>query len=152
MKLVVLAAAALALIATPAFAKTSAIVVSRAWIAAPLLGAPTAAAYVSVKNDGAAADTLVSATTPLADALQLHSMSTAGGIMRMRPATGGLAISSGGTLDLVPGGPYHFMLIRPKHPLKPGERVPATLTFARAGAVEVVFVVAAPVIARPTLR
>jgi copper(I)-binding protein len=67
----------------------------------------------------------------------------AGGIMRMRPVTGGVALAPGATLTLAPGGAYHFMLIRPKRPLKIGDRVPATLTFAKAGAVKAVFVVQA---------
>ena len=144
MKTAILAALALALVAAPALAKPPAIVVNHPWIAAPPAGAPTAAAYATVKNDGKAADTLVGAVTPAADKLQLHSMSMAGGIMRMRPMTNGVAIAPGKALDLTPGGAYHFMLIRPKHPLRIGERIPATLTFAKAGAVKITFVVEAP--------
>jgi copper(I)-binding protein len=142
MKTAVLAAA-LALLAAPAFAIASTIEVDHAWIAAPPVGAPTAAAYLTVKNPGKAADVLLAAAAPGAEALQLHAMSMAGGIMRMRPVTGGVALAPGATLTLAPGGAYHFMLIRPKRPLKIGDRVPATLTFAKAGAVKAVFVVQA---------
>jgi copper(I)-binding protein len=121
----------------------AAIVVSHAWIAAPPTGAPTAAAYATVTNDGKAPDALIGAETPAADGLKLHSMSMADGIMRMRPATS-VAIAPGATLSLNPGGAYHFMLMRPKHPLKAGDRIPATLIFDKAGAVKTVFVVQAP--------
>jgi len=105
-----------------------------------------------VTNDGKAPDALVGAATPAADKLQLHSMSMAGGIMRMRPMTGGVALAPGQTLGISPGGAYHFMVVRPKHFLKIGDRVPATLTFARAGAVKTVFVVEANHAPHPTLR
>ncbi len=125
---------------TIAFLTAATIVVSHAWIAAPPTGAPTAAAYATVANYSRAPDALVGAATPAADKLQLHSMIMAGGIMRMRPAAS-VAIAPSATVDLVPGGAYHFMLIRPKRPLKIGDRIPATLTFAKAGAVRTTFVV-----------
>jgi copper(I)-binding protein len=142
MKIAVLAAA-LTLAAAPAFAQPGAILVSHAWIAAPPIGAPTAAAYVTFTNQGQTPDVLLGAETPAAEKIELHAMSMAGGIMRMRPATGGVALAPGQTLGVTPGGAYHFMVIRPKHPLRAGDRIAATLTFAKAGAVKTVFVVEA---------
>ena len=59
-----------------------------------------------------------------------------GGIMKMRELAGGLAIEAGKTVDLAPGG-YHLMLMELKAPLKSGDKVPVTLTFEKAGKVEV---------------
>jgi copper(I)-binding protein/uncharacterized protein YcnI len=116
---------------------------SEAWIAKPPLGAPTASGYLRITNDGPNADTLVSASTPAADKLELHSMTMDGGIMRMRPMTGGLIIPPGKSIAIAADTGYHFMVIRPKRPLKLGDRVPATLRFAKAGNVRVTFLVKA---------
>ncbi|MEG8019573.1 copper chaperone PCu(A)C [Sphingomonas sp. LR55] len=59
-------------------------------------------------------------------------MSMDGGVMRMRQLVDGLAVPAGGTATLAPSG-NHIMLIGLKSPLKAGERVPATLRFARGG-------------------
>ena len=149
MKSLALAAGLALTVAAPVSAKPPSIVVSHPWIALPPAGAPTAAGYVTLRNDGPTTDTLLSAATPSADKLELHSMSMAGGIMRMRPVTGGTPIAPGKALTLAPGGDYHFMVVRPRRPLKAGALVPATLTFSKAGTVKAVFVVEAPPGAAP---
>ena len=112
------------------------------WIRATPNAAPTAAGYLTVINRGRETERLLGGSSPLAQAIEPHTMSMAGGVMRMRLAEGGLEIAPGATLTLAPGGD-HLMLVGPKHPLRPGERVPATLRFARAGAVKVEFAVKA---------
>jgi copper(I)-binding protein len=112
------------------------------WIRATPNAAPTAAGYLTVTNRGRNADRLLGGSSPLAQAIEPHTMSMTGGVMRMRLAEGGLEIAPGATLTLAPGGD-HLMLIGPKHPLRAGEHVPATLRFARAGAAKVDFVVEA---------
>ena len=69
-------------------------------------------------------------------------MSLDNGIMRMRPLPNGLEVSAGGEASLAPGG-NHIMLIGLKAPLKEGDRVPATLRFARAGTLTIHFKVGA---------
>ena len=110
------------------------------WIRATPNAAPTAAGYLTVTNRGRTADRLLGGTSPLAEAIEPHTMSMNGGVMRMRLASGGFEIAPGATLTLAPGG-NHLMLIGPRRLLKPGERVPATLRFARAGAVTLEFAV-----------
>lgn len=112
------------------------------WIRATPNAAPTAAGYLTVTNRGRTADRLLGGSTPLAQAIEPHTVSMTGGVMRMRLAERGFEIAPGATLTLAPGG-NHLMLIGPKHPLKAGERVPATLRFARAGPVKVGFAVRA---------
>jgi copper(I)-binding protein len=97
-------------------------------------GARTAAIYLTVENRGAVADRLVAARSPRG-AVEIHAMRMDGGVMRMR-ATPDVPVPARGRVDLAPGG-LHLMLVDPAPPLKAGERVPVTLTFERAGAVDV---------------
>lgn len=110
------------------------------WVRATPNAAPTAAGYLTVTNPGHAADRLLGGTTPDAKAIEPHAMSMAGGIMRMRLLPAGFEIAPGATLTLSPMGD-HLMLIGPIRRFKPGDRIPATLRFAHAGAVKVEFVV-----------
>jgi hypothetical protein len=52
--------------------------------------------------------------------------------MRMRPVET-LALPAGATLAMKPGG-LHIMLIHLKRALRPGDRVPLTLTFEHGAA------------------
>jgi copper(I)-binding protein len=105
-------------------------------------GAPTAAGYLTITNTGRQADVLLGGASPVASKIEVHQMTMAGGIMRMRPVPGGLPIPPGQTVRLQPDG-YHLMLIGPKRPFKVGDHIPATLRFQRAGAVNVEFEVQA---------
>ncbi len=60
------------------------------------------------------------------------------GVMQMRPLPDGLPIPAGATVVLQPGG-YHIMFISIKHGVKPGDIIHATLTFEKAGKVDVAF-------------
>jgi copper(I)-binding protein len=105
---------------------------------------PTAAigaAYFTIANHTAEADTLLSVATPLAAQAELHRTITAAGMARMRPA-GEVIVPAGHTLKAEPGG-LHVMLYELVRPLAAGEAIPLTLTFARAGAVTVMLEVRA---------
>jgi copper(I)-binding protein len=104
--------------------------------------APTAAGYLTVTNHGTTADRLLGGTSTAVGAIEPHSMSMNGGIMRMRRLPDGFEIAPGSTLTLAPGGD-HLMLVGPKRPFKLGDHIPATLRFAHAGQVKVDFVVQA---------
>jgi copper(I)-binding protein len=139
--LVLLATALVAAPLTQTLAAGSMMVVRNARIRTPPPGAPTAAGYAVITNASRRDDRLLGADSPAAASVELHSMTMAGGIMRMRPVEGGLPIASGRTVRLAEGG-YHFMFISPKRLLKSGQSVPATLRFQHAGPVAVVFKVA----------
>ena len=115
--------------------------ITDAWCPATPPGAPTAAGYLTIANAGPAPDRLSGASSPAAAEVQLHSMRTQGAIMRMRPVTGGLEVAPRRTQAIQPGGEMHLMLIGLKRPLRAGEHVPVTLTFARAGRIEADFMV-----------
>ena len=99
-------------------------------------GAQVGAGYMTITNKGAAADRLMAAASPAAGQVQIHEMSMDGGIMKMRELASGLTIGAGKTVALAPGG-YHLMLMGLKAPLKAGDKVPVTLTFEKAGKVDV---------------
>lgn len=102
--------------------------------------APVMGAYLTLTNEGSEADTLVGGSTPLAERIEIHRMSIEGGVARMRPLPDGLEVAPGASVDLAPGG-THLMFIKPARPFAEGDRIEATLEFARAGSVRVEFVV-----------
>ena len=65
-------------------------------------------------------------------------MAVKDGVMTMRPLEQGVAIAPGRTVEFKPGG-FHLMFMDLKQPLKQGEGVKGTLTFEKAGPVEVEF-------------
>lgn len=119
------------LAAVPAAAEAPS--VADAWIRATPPGARTAAAYVTLTGAGAA-DRLLGAATPAADAVEIHTSLVAGGVTRMQQLPE-LAVPSGATVRLEPGG-AHLMLIGLAGPLAPGAKVTLWLRFATAGTVE----------------
>ena len=136
--------AALAIIA-PAGARQvrhRSIVLSAAWARPTPPAAPVAAGYLTITNNGAQPDRLIGGSSPVVRDVQIHEMRLEGGIARMHPVEGGLVIPAHGSVTLAPGG-YHVMLIGPTRRFTSGETVPATLRFARAGAVKVSFAVRA---------
>ena len=68
---------------------------------------------------------LVSASSPVAGVVEIHTMSMNNGVMTMRPIPR-LELPAGKAVQLAPGG-YHVMLMDLKQPLKTGEVVPITL-------------------------
>lgn len=106
-------------------------------------GAKVAAGYMIIKNRGTAADRLVSVSSPISGKAEVHEMSlTADGVMTMRPVSGGIEIPAGGEVALKPGA-FHIMFMELKEPPKAGEKFPGTLTFEKAGTVDVEFAVEA---------
>lgn len=122
-------------------ATVGALKISAAWARATPKGAPVGGAYMTITNAGTAPDKLLGGTTPVASKFEIHQMSMDKGVMKMRPATGGLEIKPGETVTLKPGG-YHVMLMGLKRPLKQGEHFKATLSFEKAGKVEVDYAIA----------
>jgi copper(I)-binding protein len=101
-------------------------------------GAKVGGGYMKITNNGNADDRLVSVICDRAASAEVHLMSVDGGVMTMRPVSGGLAIPAGTTVELKPGG-YHIMFMSVAQPFKSGEMIKATLTFEKAGAVDVEF-------------
>ena len=99
-------------------------------------GAKVGVGYLTIANNGSTADRLLAASSPAAGRVEVHEMAMDGGVMKMRALAGGLPIEPGKTAALKPGG-NHLMLIDLKAPLKAGDKVPVTLTFEKAGKIDV---------------
>jgi len=133
-----LAALAVAGMATLALAheyKVAEIEIGHPWARPTAPAATVGAAYLSLKNTGKTDDRLVAAASPAAEKVELHSMTMTDGVMKMRQLPS-IELHAGKSVALAPGG-LHLMLIGLKEPLKAGMRIPATLTFERAGDVTV---------------
>jgi periplasmic copper chaperone A len=110
------------------------------WARATPKGASVGGAYMTITNKGPETDRLISISSPIADQSEVHQMAMDKGVMSMRPVLGGLEIKPGQTVELKPQS-FHLMLMGLKQPLAAGERVKATLEFAKAGKVDVEYVV-----------
>src|SRR5579872_1014964 len=118
--------------------KAGDLVISQAWSRATPGGARVGGGYLTIKNEGSAADRLIGGSAEVAAKVQVHEMSMNNGVMTMRPLEQGLVIEPGKTVKLSPGG-FHLMLLDLKGPLKQGEKVPVTLEFEKAGKVSLMF-------------
>lgn len=114
------------------------------WSRATPKGATVGAGYLIIENRGASAERLVSVSisADIAAGAEMHEMAVQDGVMRMRPLPRGVEIAPGMSVRFEPGG-LHLMFVGLKRPLEKGDRFKATLTFEKAGDVEVEFVVQA---------
>lgn len=109
--------------------------VEEAWATPTPGGVDVSAGYLTLVNDTAAEDVLVSASSPRAGRVEIHEMAMEGGVMQMR-AVDRLAIPAGGSIELAPSG-RHLMFYGVTQPFAEGETIPVTLTFEHAGAIDV---------------
>jgi periplasmic copper chaperone A len=135
-----LAFAACLLVAGAAAAQTGQVEVKDAWARATPGKAENGAAYLTIVSP--AADRLVSVSTPVAKKAELHTMTTEGGVMKMRPLAG-IDVAPGQPVTLKPGG-AHIMLMGLNRPLQAGQSFPLTLSFEKAGQREVTVAIEKP--------
>jgi copper(I)-binding protein len=114
--------------------KFGAIDIGHPWARPTAAGQPTGGGYLKLANGGPA-DKLLSASSDVAAAVELHSMSLDGNVMRMRQVDA-IDLPAGQTVELKPGG-LHLMLVGLKAPLKEGASFPLKLRFEKAGEVTV---------------
>jgi len=135
-----IAAGVLALMLAPPIAahdfKRGTLSIAHPWTRQTAPGQANSGGFMTVSNTGKQADRLIGGSSPASARVEIHTMSMAGGVMRMRPLPNGLPIPAGGKLELKPGS-HHIMLIGLKKPLKLGTMVPLTLRFEKAGTVTV---------------
>ncbi len=93
------------------------------WVRGTVVGQMATGAFMAITAKQGAA--LVSASSPVAGVVEIHTMSMHNGVMTMRPIPR-LELPAGKAVQLAPGG-YHVMLMDLKQPLKTGEMVPITL-------------------------
>ena len=116
--------------------KVGTIAIDHPWARPTVEGTKTGAAYLLLANKGTAPDKLVSASSPVAGKTQIHQTTDEGGVMKMHEVAGGIELVPGATVALKPGG-YHIMLLDLKQTLNEGRHIPLTLTFAKAGSIDV---------------
>ncbi|MDQ0348230.1 copper chaperone PCu(A)C [Ancylobacter vacuolatus] len=137
----ILAAALGLFVMQPAFAheyKIGNLEIEHPWARMTPAGAKVGGGYLTIENEGKEADRLVSATAEVAGHVEIHEMAVKDGVMTMRMLPDGLEIPANGEAKLAPGG-FHLMLMDLKQPLKEGESFKGTLTFAKAGKIDVSF-------------
>jgi copper(I)-binding protein len=96
-------------------------------------------AYMTIANTSGTPDRLIAVTSSVAHVAELHTTSESGGVMQMRPVDA-VEVPAHGEAQLKPGG-THAMLIGLMHSLEAGSTTTLTLTFERAGSVDVTAVV-----------
>ncbi|MGO7037094.1 DUF1775 domain-containing protein [Rhizobium acaciae] len=111
--------------------------ISGGFAKAMLPGQPVGGGFFTVKNNGQTDDRLLSVSSPAAGEVQIHEMVTKDNVMRMRQLKDGIAIGAGEMVKLEPGN-LHLMFQKVKTPFKQGDTVPVTLTFEKAGKVDLV--------------
>jgi periplasmic copper chaperone A len=105
------------------------------------VGRQTTGCYLTLTAQ--ADDRLLSVSTPLAGRAQIHESRLESNMMMMREMKDGLPLPARQAVELKPGGD-HIMLLAVSEPLRAGDTVPLTLTFASAPPVELVANVGQP--------
>ena len=117
-----------------------ALTIGHPWSRAMPKGAPVGPGFLTITNTGATADRLVAANADVSAKVEIHEMAVVDGVMRMRALDKGLEIPAGGTAELKPSG-HHIMFIGLKAPIAAGQSFKGTVTFEKAGTIEVEFTV-----------
>jgi copper(I)-binding protein len=121
-------------LSTPVLAQVQ---IEKPWARATAPGATIAGGFMVIRNQGAAGDRLVSASSPASAKVELHVTSNDNGVMKMREVPG-YDVPAKGAFELKPGG-AHMMFMDIKRPFKEGEKIPVTLKFEKAGEVKTEF-------------
>jgi len=103
------------------------IFVSNAWVQAMPPSQTTTAEYMTIANNSSREAILVSVSSDIAGATEIHQMSDMKGMMNMAQVSN-VHIPALGKVTLQPGG-FHVMLINLKKPVNQGDKVIITLHF-----------------------
>lgn len=126
--------AASLLLSTAALAE---ITVQDAYVRSSTPSSPTGAAFMGLMNSGAEDDRLVAASSDVAGRVELHTHTEdANGVMRMGEVEGGIPVPASKTVMLKRGG-LHVMFMGLTAPLVQDSEIDVTLTFEKAGVVQV---------------
>ncbi|WP_455480793.1 copper chaperone PCu(A)C [Bartonella sp. B12(2025)] len=110
------------------------------WTRATQKGIQVGSGYLYIINHGNTPDRLVSVSTNEAQTAEIHSMTVINNIMKMEKMHNGIEIPGNGEITLKPGG-NHIMFMGLSQPFKIGDKISATLTFEKAGTIDVDFFV-----------
>ena len=130
--------------------KVGSLAIDHPWTRATPRSATVGGGYLKITNNGGAPDRLISVSSDAAATVEIHEMKMSGSKMQMRPLKDGIEIRPGQTVEFRPGG-YHIMFMKIKQPFEQGKRIKGTLTFEKAGKIEVEFAVDAMGAQAPTM-
>lgn len=116
--------------------KAGSLVIEHAHARATVGSMPNSAVFLQLSNKGKSDDALMSASSTIADRVELHTMSMEGDVMKMRTVDN-VELKAETSFTMKPGQGPHIMLFGLKKPLKAGEKFPMTLNFRKAGAVNI---------------
>lgn len=106
------------------------------WARMSMPDTPTSAVYGLFANTGVEDDTLIAASSPVAELVEIHEMKVdEDQVMRMSPVEGGAVIPANGVQRFQPGG-LHIMLINLTQELAVGDEISVTLTFEKFGDIQ----------------
>ncbi|MFC6639010.1 copper chaperone PCu(A)C [Sulfitobacter sp. JBTF-M27] len=126
---------ALMLMAAPLLAGD--IMVKDAYARSSTPSSVTGAAFLILMNEADTDDRLIAAASDVANRVELHThKQDANGVMQMMEVEEGFVVPANGMHELKRGGD-HIMLMGLKRPLEQGEEITVTLTFEKAGEMEV---------------
>ena len=122
--------------------KAGDLAITHPWARATPAGQEVAGGFVTITNQGAAADRLLAVETDAAKLTQIHEMAMQAGVMKMRELAEGIEIAPGQTVVLKPKN-LHIMFMGLSQPLTENTMFDAVLVFEKAGRVPVEFMVEA---------
>jgi periplasmic copper chaperone A len=122
--------------------QTGSLQINNAWSRQGLAGG-NSALYFTVENRSSQSDSLIKAESNAAETVELHlSSMDESGTMSMHQQMK-IEIPAGENVEFKPGG-LHVMLINLNNDLLPGQKVNATLTFEKAGEINLEITVQEP--------
>jgi hypothetical protein len=108
----------------------------------PGMSAATSAVYLTIQNSGSQADRLVSATSQVAQSIEIHQSQVQDNVASMLKLDT-LALPAQSTIQFQPGG-YHLMLIGVNRALNPGDKISVDLQFEKSAPIQVEVAVRGP--------
>jgi copper(I)-binding protein len=111
-----------------AWAQQAPVKVEDAWVRGTVATQKATGAFMRLTSSTHAR--LISVSSPIAGVVEIHEMSMANDVMKMRQVDG-LDLPAGQATELKPGG-YHIMMMALTGPVKGGDMVRLTLTFEGA--------------------
>lgn len=116
------------LVALSACSQGPVLAVNDVWVRLNAVERGPAAAYFTISG-GPTADRLINVSSPVVIRIELHESTESGGVMSMKPITGGIDVPAGGKVEFKPGG-RHAMLYYVNPGIKPPRTLPMVFTFA----------------------
>lgn len=125
----------------PAEETPASIAVENAWVRAPAVTGRPAAGYMTI-TAGKAGDTLLAASSPAAERIEIHESMATDGMMTMTPLQS-VPVAANESVSFAPGG-KHLMLFGLDPKVAPGGTMAIDLKFAKAGKISVTAAVKGP--------